>query len=65
MTEKVFVNADRSKVVPAGSAEAAMQIYRSEAKKLGLVESEEKPRQTRRVSAEEPAKPQRRRRKSE
>lgn len=37
MTAKVFVNADRSKVVPEGSTEAAFSLHVKEARKLGLV----------------------------
>jgi hypothetical protein len=60
MTEKVYVNADRTKVVSAYSAEAAMQIHRSEAVRLGLVDTEEKPKQVRRTTEDAP-KPQKRR----
>ncbi len=62
MSDNVFVNRDRSKVVPAGSVEAKWQMRRSEAVKLGLLDTEEKPRQARRVStATSNGTPQRRR----
>ena len=50
MTDNVFLNRDKTKVVPAGSAEAKWQISRKDAAKLGLVESEEKPTQQRRTT---------------
>ena len=59
MTDNVFLNRDKSKVVPAGSVEAKWQVPRKEAVRLGLLESEEKPVQTRRTT--EPQAPQRRR----
>lgn len=59
MTDKVFVNADRSRVVPPGSVEAAMQVHREEAVKLGLLDSADKPVQERRAPTK--ATPQRRR----
>lgn len=37
MTARVFVNADRSKIVPEGSIQAAFAIHVKEARKLGLV----------------------------
>ncbi|MEO5965218.1 MAG: hypothetical protein ABIR11_07110 [Candidatus Limnocylindrales bacterium] len=37
MTARVFVNADRSKIVPEGSTQAAFAIHVKEARKLGLV----------------------------
>jgi hypothetical protein len=48
MTDNVYLNRDRSAVVPKGSAEAKWQVSRSEAAKLGLLESDEKPIQQRR-----------------
>ena len=42
MTESVFVNRDRSKVVEEGSPEAAHKIHLKEAKRLGLLK--EKPK---------------------
>lgn len=48
MSDNVYVNRDRSKVVPAGSSEAKWQISREEAVRLGLLESAEKPVQKRR-----------------
>ena len=59
MSDNVYVNRDRSKVVPTGSAAAKWQISRKEAFELGLLESEEKPRQVRRTTTTE--SPQRRR----
>ena len=50
MSDNVFVNRDRSKVVPAGSAEAKWQISRAEAAELGLLKSEDKPIQQRRAA---------------
>ena len=52
MTDHVYLNRDRSKVVPKGSVEAKWQVSRKEAHALGLLESDEKPRQTRRVQTE-------------
>lgn len=37
MTEAVYVNADRSKVVDEDSPEAAYRIHTKEAKRLGLL----------------------------
>ena len=37
MTDMVFVNADRTKVVKEGSPDAAMQLHRKEAERLGLL----------------------------
>ena len=50
MSDNVYVNRDRSQVVPKGSADAKWQISRKEAKALGLVDSDEKPRQARRTT---------------
>ena len=49
MTDNVYLNRDRTKVVPKGSVEAKWQVPRAEAVKLGLLESDKKPTQTRRV----------------
>lgn len=66
MTDNVFLNRDRTAVVPAGSAEAKWQISRAEAAKLGLLDSAEKPVQERRFDASKAVSPngtpQRRRR---
>jgi hypothetical protein len=48
MTDNVFLNRDRTKVVPPGSIEAKWQVPRAEAAKLGLLDSAEKPVQDRR-----------------
>lgn len=48
MTAKVYVNADRSAIVPEGSAEAAMQLHVRDAKRLGLVVDEDAKPQARR-----------------
>ena len=37
MTESVYVNRDRSKVVEEGSPDAAYRIHTKEAKRLGLL----------------------------
>jgi hypothetical protein len=37
MTDSVYVNSDRSKVVPEGSPEAAYRIHTKEAKRLGIL----------------------------
>ncbi len=39
MTDNVYVNRDRTKVVPAGSADAKWQMSRKEADALGLLDS--------------------------
>ena len=64
MANNVWVNRDRSKVVPVYSAEAKWQISRKEAVELGLLDSADAPVQQRRaafdsVNAKTP--PQRRR----
>lgn len=46
MTESVFVNADRTKVVDEGSRDAAYKIHLKDAVRLGLVKAKK---------AEEPA----------
>lgn len=51
MTDKVYVNADRTAIVPEGSAEAAMQLHVRDAKRLGLIVPDAKP-QARRVPEE-------------
>ena len=61
MTDNVFLNRDRSAVVPKGSADAKWQISRKDAVKLGLLDTEDKPKQTRRVKADTNGTPQRRR----
>ncbi len=38
MTDNVYLNRDRTKVVPAGSAGAKWQISRKEADALGLID---------------------------
>lgn len=37
MTESVYVNSDRSKIVEEGSPDAAYRIHLKDAKRLGLV----------------------------
>lgn len=54
MPDNVFVNRDRTAVVPSGSAAAKWQITRKEAKELGLLESDEKPVQKRRPAEVKP-----------
>lgn len=49
MTDNVYLNRDRTRVVPPGSAEAKWQVPRAEAVKLGLLDSPDKPTQARRV----------------
>jgi hypothetical protein len=65
MTDNVFLNRDRTKVVPPGSVEAKWQVPRKEAVRLGLLESEDKPKQSRRstatVKASDNGTPQKRR----
>lgn len=39
MTEGVYVNADRTRIVPEGSVEAAYRIHTSVARKLGLFDA--------------------------
>jgi hypothetical protein len=51
MTDNVYLNRDRTKVVPKGSVEAKWQVPRTEAVKLGLLESDNKPTQARRSTA--------------
>ena len=60
MTDHVYLNADRTQIVPEYAVGKKWQVSRKEAVKLGLLESEEKPVQRRRVP-ETPPKPQRRR----
>ena len=55
MTESVYVNADRTKVVSEGSADAAFRIHRKEAARLGLVKDDEEPKQAPRRTLTEPA----------
>lgn len=43
MTESVYVNRDRSRIVPGGDPDAAWKIHRSEADKLGLLKEQPKP----------------------
>ena len=59
MTDKVVVNRDRTRLLPPNSPEKGWHITLKEAKALGLVESEEKPKQSRRAT------PQKRRKRSE
>lgn len=47
MTDNVYLNRDRTKVVPAGSADAKWQMSRKEATALGLSDSADKPTQER------------------
>ncbi len=49
MTDNVYLNRDRTRVVPAGSVEAKWQISRKEAHELGLLDSPDKPTQERRT----------------
>jgi len=49
MTDNVYLNRDRTKVVPAGSFEAKWQVSRKEAHDLGLLDSPDKPIQERRT----------------
>lgn len=53
MTAKVYVNRDRTMVVPEGSAEAAMQLHVREAQRLGLVVDEDAKPQARRSGPED------------
>lgn len=48
MTDNVFINRERNKVVPTGSIEAKWQISRAQAVEMGLLDSKEKPVQARR-----------------
>lgn len=52
MTESVYVNSDRSKVVEAGSPEAAYKVHVKEAKRLGLIK--EPPKGTKVVEPSDP-----------
>lgn len=68
MGDNVYLNADKTAVVPEWAAGKKWQVRRSEAARLGLLDSDTKPVQTRRVPAETHAetpadkpKPQRRR----
>jgi hypothetical protein len=47
----VYLNRAKTAVVPAGSVEAKWQVPRSEAVKLGLLESADKPTQARRSTS--------------
>ena len=49
MTDNVYLNRDRTAVVPKGSADAKWQVSRKEAVKLGLLDTEERPKQARRT----------------
>ena len=49
MTDRVTVSRDKTRLLPPNSPEKGWRITRKEAAALGLVESEEKPAQTRRV----------------
>lgn len=51
MSDNVYLNADRTQVVPESAAGKKWQVPRSEAVRLGLLESAEKPIQERRTSA--------------
>jgi hypothetical protein len=51
MTDNVYLNRAKTAVVPAGSVEAKWQVPRSEAVKLGLLESADKPTQARRSTS--------------
>ena len=49
MTDNVYVNADRTKVVPEYAVGKKWQISRKEAVRLGLLKDAEKPVQERRT----------------
>ena len=57
MSDNVFLNKDRTAVVPEYAAGKKWQVSRKEAVRLGLLDSPEKPVQARRTSTT----PQRRR----
>lgn len=61
MTDRVVVSADRSRLLPPNSPEKGFLITRKEALELGLLDSEEKPKQVRRAPT---APPKQRRRKT-
>ena len=65
MTDNVYLNRAKTKVVPEHSAEAKWQVPRKEAVRLGLLDSDEKPTQARRststTKAETNGTPQKRR----
>lgn len=48
MTDRVTVNRDFTRLLPPGSPEKGWRITRKEAVKLGLLDTEEKPKQVRR-----------------
>jgi hypothetical protein len=48
MTDNVYLNRDKTKVVPATAEGKKWQVPRKEAIRLGLLDAEEKPPQTRR-----------------
>lgn len=48
MTDRVLVNRDRTALLPPNSPEKGWRITRAEAYELGLLDSEEKPKQERR-----------------
>ena len=60
MTDRVTVSRDRTRLLPPHSPEKGWRITRKEAADLGLLESEEKPEQRRRVERKK-AEPQKRR----
>lgn len=49
MTDNVVVNRDRTRLLPPNAPEKGWVITRIEAKELGLLETEEKPKQERRT----------------
>ena len=51
MTESVYVNRDRSKIVEEGSPEAAYRLHAKDAKRLGLVKE---PKANKVVEPEQP-----------
>ena len=62
MTDNVYLSADRTRIVDENAPGKKWQVSRAEAVKLGLLDSEEKPKQTRRVSTDKTnGTPQRRR----
>lgn len=54
MTDRVTVNADRTKLLPPNSPQKGYRITRVEAKELGLLDSAEKPIQQRRTVEAKP-----------
>jgi len=62
MTDNVYLNKDKTAVVPKSALGKKWQVPRKEAVRLGLLDSPEKPTQARRTAdPEKPKTPQRRR----